>query len=280
MLGYVSGVYDILRKKELERLDMAIQVNQENGNQYFGVAVYDDELCEKLGFGEPVKSVEDRIEIIQYVYGVDFAFPISSLDETEIAESARKALEQYQVRLETEKTEDKDKEFDIVYAPGSYDLFHAGHLENLLEAAKRGKRLIVGVKADELVLRHKGKRPMLNAQERMEILRHFKFVYDVYRYYTRDPHIAAKWIQNKYGKTVDAIFMGTDLEQDFKDIDDIRIIFTSRSQEMMETRSTTAYTKKLRLHSFNSHKTYTRLKNHDLSSEVHNVDINDDEIEL
>ena len=60
-----------------------------------------------------------------------------------------------------------------MYAPGTYDLFHAGHLENLLEASQKSKRLIVGVKADELVYEHKGRKPMMTAEERMEILRHF-----------------------------------------------------------------------------------------------------------
>ena len=282
MLGYVSGVYDILRKKDLERLNMATQISQENGNRYFAVAVYDDELCDKLGLGEPVKKLEDRIRIIQYIDGVDFAFSISSLDEDEIATSAKNALEQYLETLESKKDDNEEKEFDIVYAPGTYDLFHAGHLENLLEASSRGRKLIVGVKSDELVLRHKGKKPMLDAQERMDILRHFKFVDDVYRYYTRDPHIAANWIERKYGKKVDAIFMGTDLESDFRDIDDIRIIFTSRSPEMMQSRSTTAYSKKLRLRSFNSTQTYTRPKQHKGSNEVRSIELNDedDEIEL
>ena len=188
MLGYITGVYDILRKKDLERLDMAMQVSQENGNDYFAIGVYDDELCEKLGLGEPLKKVEDRIKIIQYIYGVDFAFPISSIEEEEIKKSVKSALEQYQKGIETEKDNNNEKEFDIVYAPGTYDLFHAGHLENLLEAANRGKKLIVGVKADELVIKHKGKRPNLNAQERMEILRHFKFVDDVQVLYKRSTY--------------------------------------------------------------------------------------------
>lgn len=277
MLGYITGEYDILRKKDLERIDMATQVSQENGNDYFAIGIYDDDLCEKLGLDEPLKKVEDRIKIIQYIYGVDFAFPISSIEEDEIKKSAKIALEQYQEREKAEKERHEEKEFDIVYAPGTYDLFHAGHLENLLEAANRGKKLIVGVKADELVFSHKGKYPILNAQERMEILRHFKFVDDVYRYYTRDPHIAAKWIENKYGKKVDAMFMGTDLEQDFKHIDDIRIIFTRRTPEMMKSRSTSAYKKRLGLHSFDSTTSFTRKKSREVSDEVHNVDFNDDD---
>ena len=249
-LGYVSGAYDVLREKYLEKLDMAAQVSQEKGNTYFAVGVYTDELCEELGLGEPLKSVEDRIKIIQYIDGVDFAFPISSFESDEIEKSAREALEEFEKRKQPE--EEGEKEFDIVYAPGTYDLFHLGHLENLLEAASRGRRLIVGVKSDELVQKHKGKKPILDAQERIAILRHFKFVYDVFRYYGRDPRIASKWVERKYGKPVDAVFMGTDLEEDFKHMKDIRIIFTSRDPNMMKSRSSTAYAKKLRLQSVSS----------------------------
>lgn len=271
MLGYISGVYDILRKKDLERLDMAAQVSQEKGNKYFAVAVYTNELCDKLGIGEPLKSVEDRIKIIQYIYGVDFAFPINSIEKDEIENNAREALELFEEKQKT--TQESEKEFDIVYAPGTYDLFHVGHLENLLEAANRGKKLIVGVKADELVQSHKGKKPMLDAQERMDILRYFKFVDDVYRYYTRDPHVAAKWIEKKYGKPVDAIFMGTDLQSDFEHIKDIRIIFTSRSADMMRSRSTTAYTQKLRLHSFSSTQRYTKPKTSNIGSNAEELEL-------
>lgn len=248
MLGYLSGVYDILRINDLERIDKAIQENIERGNKYFALAIYDDKLCEELGFGTPLKKVEDRTNIAKYLSGVDFTFSISSTNSTEINQAASVALTKYISELkqkEVDALKKGDKKYNMVYAPGTYDLFHAGHLENLLAAAGDSKKIIVGVKSDELVEAHKGRLPIITAQERMEILRHFKFVNGVYQYHTRDPHIAVNWIKAKYGEEVDAIYLGSDLKNDFKDIKDIELVFTDRDPNM--TRSTTNYRKKLTL---------------------------------
>ena len=246
MLGYITGVYDILRLKDLQKLDMIIQKNIEKGNKYFAIALYNEELCEALGISEPLKSIEDRIKIAEQLSGVDFSFEISSLDKDIIQSRAQEALELYEENQKNKK-EKENKQYDIVYAPGTYDLFHAGHLENLLEASHKSKRLIVGVKADELVYEHKGRKPMISAEERMEILRHFKFVDNVYQYYTRDPHTAASWIKAKYNKDVDAIFLGSDLKEDFKNIKDIPLVFTERDEKNMVNKSTSGYIKKLKL---------------------------------
>ena len=96
MLGYVTGVYDILRIKDLQKLDMIIQKNIEKGNKYFAIALYDEELCEALGISEPLKSIEDRIKIVEQLSGVDFAFKISSLDKEIIQDSAQEALKTYE----------------------------------------------------------------------------------------------------------------------------------------------------------------------------------------
>lgn len=246
MLGYVTGVYDILRLKDLQKLDMCIQKNIEKKNKYFALALYDEELCEALGISTPLKNIEDRLKIAEQLSGVDFAFSISSLDANVIQNNAQEALEKYLNQLKKPKTENK-KIYDIAYAPGTYDLFHAGHLENLLEASQKSNTLIVGVKSDELVYEHKERKPMITAEERMEILRHFKFVDNVYQYYTRDPHTAASWIKSKYHKDVDAIFLGSDLKDDFKNIKDIPLVFTERDEKNMAHRSTTGYIKKLKL---------------------------------
>ncbi len=255
MLGYVTGVYDILRIKDLQKLDMIIQKNIEKGNKYFAIALYDEELCEALGISEPLKNIEDRIKIVEQLSGVDFAFKISSLDKEIIQDSAQEALKIYEEKQKIKK-EKRNKQYDIVYAPGTYDLFHAGHLENLLEASQKSKKLIVGVKADELVYEHKGRKPMMTAEERMEILRHFKFVDNVYQYFTRDPHTAASWIKAKYNKDVDAIFLGSDLKEDFKNIKDIPLVFTERDEKNMVNKSTSGYIKKLRLRTLNEDTKY------------------------
>lgn len=64
----------------------------------------------------------------------------------------------------------------IVYAAGVWDLFHVGHL-NLLKAAKAlGDVLIVGVSTDDLVLRHKGRRPVVGYEDRAAIVGACRYV--------------------------------------------------------------------------------------------------------
>lgn len=112
-----------------------------------------------------------------------------------------------------------NKKYKLGYAPGTYDLFHAGHLENLLLASKDCERLIVGVKSDELVQEHKNRRPILADDERSD------------------------YIKSKYRENIEAIYLGSDLKKDFSDTDGLNIVFTPRPKETMEKRSTTNYRK-------------------------------------
>ncbi len=239
---YKTGAYDILRAEDLQKLDKEIQISSENEDEtIFALGIYDNNLCEMLGMNKPIKSVEDRVKIIEQIRGVDFAFSVPTTDSRVIERRLKEAYKEYQTKkAEMEKVKRTPKKYKVGYAPGTYDLFHAGHLENILEAASQCEFLIVGVKDDDLVREHKNKSPIISAVERMEILRHFKCVNDVYRYYVRDLHRANDWITSKYGSGADAIFLGSDLKKDFSGIDDINIVFTERPPEMMRVRSSTA----------------------------------------
>ncbi len=245
MLGYLSGEYDILRAKDLRKLDEMIQKNREKGNKYFAVALYSNELCEQLGLDTPLKSAEDRAKIMQQISGVDFSFIIDDLDQKNIT---KKATEEYKKFIQNKSSIENhtEKKYETVYVPGTYDLFHAGHLENLMEACKIGKKVIAGVKSDKLVKQQKGDYPKIDAEERMEILRHFKFINNVYQFYTRDLHVAADWVNSKFG-SIPAIVCGSDLEKDYKNVKGLDIIYTDRDAKKMKERSTTTYKKKLAL---------------------------------
>ncbi len=200
MLGYVTEDYDVIRLKSLNKIDMAIQRNLEKGNKCFAVGVYSKELCEELGLGTPLKSVEDRMRIISSVSGVNFAFEVDDLDPKAIEVRAKEGLAKFLAEKDKPSDKPPEKKYGIVYAPGTYDIFHAGHLEHLLIAASESEMVVAGVKADELVKAHKGRYPLISGQERMEILRHFRMIKNVYQYYTRNPHTAINWIQNRYQK--------------------------------------------------------------------------------
>lgn len=243
MIACFRGAYDVLRAKDLEELDKEIQLAKDKGAECVGLAIYDDNLCEALGLGKPLKNVEERMKIMEQIIGIDFVFKISTLQKDIVEESAKKAYRMYDYykKLENGKSKVKNKKFKLGYAPGTYDLFHAGHLENLLLAAKDCEKLIVGVKSDELVREHKNREPVISADERMEILRHFKFVDGVYKYYVRDPHVALDYIKDRYKEKVEAIYLGSDLKKDFSYIEDVNIVYTPRDDKKMKERSTTKY---------------------------------------
>lgn len=65
----------------------------------------------------------------------------------------------------------------IILTSGTYDLSHVGHYRYLEKARQNGDVLIVGVDSDEKVRRKKGPhRPMVDEEERMEILCHCRHV--------------------------------------------------------------------------------------------------------
>jgi choline-phosphate cytidylyltransferase len=63
---------------------------------------------------------------------------------------------------------------------GTFDVFHVGHLRVIERAAALGDRLVVGVSADELNLRKKGREPVFSQAERMEIVAALKAVDEVF----------------------------------------------------------------------------------------------------
>jgi glycerol-3-phosphate cytidylyltransferase len=64
----------------------------------------------------------------------------------------------------------------IVFTPGTWDMFHVGHL-NLLKSAKAlGDILIVGIKTDELVFKDKGHHPLMSYEDRAAVLESCKYV--------------------------------------------------------------------------------------------------------
>lgn len=59
----------------------------------------------------------------------------------------------------------------IVFTNGSFDLIHAGHVNTLEEAKKRGDRLVIGVNGDSSARRLKGPgRPIVTEKDRVRIL--------------------------------------------------------------------------------------------------------------
>lgn len=66
--------------------------------------------------------------------------------------------------------------YRVGYAPGAYDLFHIGHLNILRHARSQCDYLVAGVVSDEMAELAKGRRPVIPLVERLEIVRHVKYV--------------------------------------------------------------------------------------------------------
>ncbi|MER6344498.1 adenylyltransferase/cytidyltransferase family protein [Streptomyces sp. NPDC001595] len=90
------------------------------------------------------------------------------------------------------------------YAPGVFDLFHVGHLNILHRARQHCDRLVAGVCSDDLVVRLKGRPPVVPLSERLEIVRSVRYVDDTY-VATVDDKIAI-WQDVRF----DVIFKGDD----------------------------------------------------------------------
>lgn len=68
------------------------------------------------------------------------------------------------------------KKYKIGYTTGVFDMFHIGHLNILRRAKEQCEYLIVGVTTDELCLKRKNKKPIINEKDRMAIVEAIRYV--------------------------------------------------------------------------------------------------------
>ncbi|GMT10828.1 hypothetical protein PFISCL1PPCAC_2125, partial [Pristionchus fissidentatus] len=80
--------------------------------------------------------------------------------------------------IEVDKMAESVDKPDRVWCDGCYDMVHFGHANQLRQAKKFGKKLIVGVHNDAEVTQHKGP-PVFNEQERYRMVRGIKWVDEV-----------------------------------------------------------------------------------------------------
>ncbi|MDA9849098.1 adenylyltransferase/cytidyltransferase family protein [Flavobacteriaceae bacterium] len=69
-----------------------------------------------------------------------------------------------------------EKKYKIMYTTGCFDIFHYGHLNILSKSKDLCQKLIVGVSTDELILKEKGKLPVIPFLERVKIVESIKYV--------------------------------------------------------------------------------------------------------
>lgn len=120
---------------------------------------------------------------------------------------------------------------------GTFDVFHVGHLRVIERAAALGDRLVVGVSADELNVRKKGRAPVFSQAERLAIVAALRDVDEVFL----EESLEAK---REYIERFDAdvLVMGDDWKGRFDEFEDaVEVVYLPRTPAI----STTALIEKI-----------------------------------
>lgn len=96
------------------------------------------------------------------------------------------------------------KKYKIGYTTGVFDMFHIGHLNILRRAKEQCDFLVVGVTTDELCLKRKNKKPIINENDRMAIVEAIRYVDKVV------PQSDMEKIRPVKELGADAVFVGSD----------------------------------------------------------------------
>ncbi|QYK03396.1 adenylyltransferase/cytidyltransferase family protein [Shewanella psychrotolerans] len=91
-----------------------------------------------------------------------------------------------------------------MYTSGCFDIFHQGHLNILKHSKALCDYLIVGVSTDELIIKSKGRPPMIPFEERISILESNRYVDEVIPQIDKNK----QEIVDRY--RIDAISVGSD----------------------------------------------------------------------
>jgi glycerol-3-phosphate cytidylyltransferase len=120
---------------------------------------------------------------------------------------------------------------------GTFDVFHVGHLRVIERAASLGDRLVVGVSADALNERKKGRPPVFSQAERLAIVAALKPVDEVF--VEESLELKRDYIL-KYA--ADVLVMGDDWKGKFDEFSDVcEVVYLPRTPAI----STTALIEKI-----------------------------------
>ncbi|MCY0874275.1 MAG: cytidylyltransferase family protein [Acidianus infernus] len=100
----------------------------------------------------------------------------------------------------------KDPDSDIskkVFVGGTFDIIHPGHIEFLREAARLG-RVYVSVARDKNSEKIKGRKPINDEEQRLEVVKSIRYVYDAFLGDEKD------FIKSIERVKPDIIFLGPD----------------------------------------------------------------------
>ena len=114
---------------------------------------------------------------------------------------------------------------------GTFDVFHVGHLRVLERAAALGDRLVVGVSADALNEKKKGRSPVFSERERLTIVAALKVVDDVFLEHSLE---AKRDYLIEHG--ADVLVMGDDWAGKFDEFSDVcKVVYLARTPAISTT---------------------------------------------
>ncbi len=114
---------------------------------------------------------------------------------------------------------------------GTFDVFHVGHLRILERARAYGDSLVVGVSTDRLNIAKKGRAPVYDQQERMEIIAALRCVDSTFLEDSLE--LKREYILNQ---RADVLVMGDDWEGKFDNLNDIcEVIYFPRTPSVSTT---------------------------------------------
>ena len=114
---------------------------------------------------------------------------------------------------------------------GTFDVFHVGHVRMLNRAKELGDRLVVGVSADALNVRKKGRAPVFTQDERLEIVANIKAVDEVF--VEESLELKRDYIEQY---AADVLVMGDDWEGKFDWVNDVcEVVYLPRTPSVSTT---------------------------------------------
>lgn len=206
--------------------------NIDESRSQVAIKIATDEEIEKLSGRKAFKDIQQRISIVKSIKGVNYILYGEKL-----------------IKVENRKPK-KFHKYKLGYVPGTYDLLHSGHIENIKYAQNMCDIIVVGVNSDELVWKNKAKKTMQSQDTRNFIMEHVKGVDQVILASTNDKRVINEKIVEITGYGIDAIFLGGDLKgkdamNQEGDLDGVDYIYTPRSETKIKTVSSTVFRKSL-----------------------------------
>ena len=226
-------------------------------NSILGVGIYSDDLIEILLKRKPVTNLSDRKIMAENVEGVDFVFEVPTLNKEIINNRVEEAYSKH-LKGEQESKNNERKLYKIGYVPGTYDLLHPGHIENIMIAKSCCEKVILGVNAPEGMTGKDASKIIMSTEERAVVAEALKMVDGVYIANTPSKKDANKWVKENVCKSgIDVIFAGEDRNEEGYG-NGLKVIFTSRPKSVMKERSSTSKREKLAIGGYVSKQDYVR----------------------